>query len=249
MLSKRIIPTILCRGRQLVKGERFDAWRVVGNAAQAVKIHAMRGVDEICLLDIGATPEGRSPDLELVSELAGDTHVPLAVGGGVSTTQDVKDLLRAGADKVVIGAEAYRNPVLLKRCADQFGRQAIVAALDVDVDGRARGFCNEMAIGLSAVEVADMYSMLGAGEILLTAVEREGTMKGYDLQLISLVAPRIGVPVIAHGGAGTYQHMLEALQAGADAVAAGAMFQFTDQTPAGAALYLKEHGIETRVVH
>lgn len=247
MLAKRIIPTVLCRGRQLVKGQRFDAWRVVGNAAQATRIHGMRGVDEVCLLDIAATPELRRPDLTMVAELAEALFVPLTVGGGVRNIMDVHMLLRAGADKVVIGAEAFRRPGVLKECSGIVGCQAIVAAVDVDQDGRVRPRNDPMAIGLDAVDLAGMYQVMGAGEILLTAKWLEGTMQGYDLPLIERVARALEIPVIAHGGAGTYQHMLEAIQAGADAVAAGAMFQFTDQTPEGAARYFAERGVEARI--
>ena len=247
MISKRIIPTILCRGRQMVKGMQFNSWRTVGVAAQAVRVHQMRGVDELVLLDIAATEEHRSPYLDMVADLGSTCFMPLAVGGGVRSVQDVKMLLRSGADKVVIGAEAYRNPHLLKACADVVGNQAIVAAVDVDADGRVRPKGDMMAIGIDALDLAGLYTVMGAGEILLTAKAREGTMIGYDLDLIVRVARNVPVPVIAHGGCGTYEDMYQALVAGADAVAAGAFFQFTDATPAEAARYLAGQGIETRI--
>lgn len=241
MLSKRIIPVILCKGRTMVKGIAFDSWRSVGVAAQAVRVHAMRGVDEVALIDIAATPEGRGPDLDLVKELSEVLFVPLTVGGGVRGINDVKALLRAGADKVLIGAAALTNPELIRECASIVGCQAIVAAVDVSVTSK-RGIPPK-----EGVLQAMLYASLGAGEILLTRVEREGTMLGYDLDLIREIAPQLPIPVIAHGGCGTYAHMVEAIQAGADAVAAGAIFQFTDATPSGAATYLHEHGIETRL--
>ena len=238
-LAKRIIPTLLVRGRQLVKGQQFNSWRSVGHAVQAVRIHQARGVDELMLLDITATAEGRGPDLQLVDELTRECFMPLAVGGGVRTIADVKALLRAGADKVVIRSGGTE---LVRRVADVVGRQAIVAAIDIPGNGP------------SVYEDKDQWRRCarhwqdaGAGEIMLTRMGREGTMQGYDLELIYEMSHAVGIPVIAHGGCGTYQHMLEAIEAGADAVAAGAMFQFTDATPRGAAEYLAKHGIEVRI--
>lgn len=253
-LAKRIIPTLLCRGRKLVKGVAFDSWRSVGHAGQAVRIHQARGVDELVLLDIAATAEGRGPDLALVSELSGGCFMPLAVGGGVRTVQDVKDLLRAGADKVVVctaaqqlGALPDRQEWLLKAMADTVGSQAIVAAIDVK-DGKVwtnggKVMADECGVPGNAAMLAEM----GAGEILLTSIDREGAMQGYDLDLIRAVTKAVSIPVIAHGGAGSYQHMLEAIEAGADAVAAGSIFLFTEASPRGAAEYLAQHGVEARV--
>ena len=239
MLAKRIIPTLLVRGRTLVKGERFDSWRSIGHAAQAARVHAMRGVDELCILDIAATKEGWGPDLKMVSELSEACFIPITVGGGVRRVEDIDALLRAGADKVCIGAAAGRE--FLLSASSRFGRQAIVVSLDVrygDEPTRQR-FLAQMA----AMDFEDW----GAGEILLQCVERDGTMVGYDLDLIRAVSAAVNVPVIASGGCGTYAHMLEAFKAGADACAAGAMFAFTDQTPRGAAAYLKSQSLEVRV--
>lgn len=243
-LATRVIPTILCRGRKLVKGQRFDSWRTVGVAAQAVRIHAARGVDEVCLLDIGATPEGRGPDLGLVEELSEVLFVPLAVGGGVKTVDDVRALLRAGADKVVIGRAAFCNQGLVRQCSDVVGAQAIVVALDVQRDLVVTG---EATVFAGAARAAHTMAEKGAGEILLTSMDREGTMQGYDLDLIRDVSASVEIPVIAHGGCGSYDDMRKAIEAGASAVAAGALFQFTDATPRGASQYLQEHGIEARV--
>jgi cyclase len=236
-LAVRIIPTLLTRGRTLVKGVAFDSWRSVGLAQQAVRIHSMRGVDELVMLDISATPEGRGPDLGLVSELAEVCFMPLTVGGGIRTVQDVDNLLRAGADKVCIRAAAEARPHFITECADRFGSQAIVFSLDVPPGARK----THPAIAASRVE------KLGAGEIMLTAMEREGAMQGYDLGLIQSVTEAVSIPVIAHGGCGGYQHMLEAIRAGANAVAAGALFQFTDATPLEAAHWLANQGVETRI--
>lgn len=248
MLAKRIIPTILCRGRQMVKGTQFNSWRTVGLAAQAARIHQMRGVDEVVLLDITATLEGRGPDLDLVAELAEDCFMPLAVGGGVRTVDDVRAILRAGADKVVIGTAAIETPHLILECRERVGSQAIVAAIDArDESGQVYiRSGTARAERCFAKETAQNLAFLGAGEILLTSIAREGTLDGYDLRLIRAVAQSVDIPVVAHGGCGSYADMLAAIEAGADAVAAGAFFQFTDATPQGAAQYLAEHGIETR---
>lgn len=227
----------------MVKGERFDSWRSVGLAAQAVRIHAMRGVDEVCLLDIGATPENRGPDLDLVRELSETLFVPLAVGGGIRTVDDALAVLRAGADKVVVGTG---GPKVIDAISHRIGAQAVIAACDY-CEGKAYVRCGKARTHQPAALWALSCYQHGAGEILLTSMSREGTQEGYDLGTIGRVSQTLPIPVIAHGGAGTYQHMLEAIKAGADAVAAGAMFQFTDQTPAGAARYLAEHGVETRV--
>lgn len=247
-LAHRIIPTILCRGREAVKGVAFQGERRIGSVAEKIRVHALRGVDELCLLDITATREGRGPDLAMVEELTDTLFAPLAVGGGIRTLQDVKDLLRAGADKVVLGTEAWSG--LLRQTADVVGSQAIVVIVDavetvtlVDSLKLPGVRCTRPAAPARAKWAQEQ----GAGEILLQAVERDGTMRGYDLQLIDQVSEAVSIPVIASGGAGCYAHMAEAILAGANAVAAGAMFQFTDQTPKGAARYLEQKGIEARV--
>lgn len=244
-LAHRIIPTILCRGRAAFKGERFNAWRSIGLAAEKVRVHAMRGVDEIMLLDIGATPEGRGPDLSLVEELTdAGVFVPLAVGGGIRTVQDVRDLLKAGADSVVIGEAAWITDIV-RRAADVVGSQAIVVTCDVveKIDDVRGPRCTRDA----AAGRARWAQEQGAGEILLTPVYREGTMLGYDLELIRSVRDAIRVPLVAHGGCSGYADMAAAIRAGASAVAAGALFQFTDATPLGAAEFLCRDGIEARV--
>jgi cyclase len=246
MLATRIIPTILCRGRQQVKGKQFNSWRSVGLAAQAVRIHNARGVDEICLLDVGATPDGRGPDLSLVEELSDVVFSPLAVGGGVKSLQDVRDLLKAGADKVVIGTAWLKDIGLLCKISDAVGSQAIVAAVDVK-GGKVHGECGRVASSNNAKLAAFVAQDSGAGEILLTSIDREGTMEGYDIDLIREVSSAVDIPVIAHGGCRDYADMADAVHAGASAVAAGALFQFTDSTPREAAMALAEYGIEVRL--
>lgn len=246
MLAVRIIPSLLCRGRQLIKGEKFNSWRTVGVAAQAVKIHQARGVDELMLLDIGATPEGRTPVLSLVEELATECFMPLSVGGGVKTIEDIRNLLNVGADKVVIGTAAFDDMDFIREAADRFGSQAITVAIDYR-GNQVYTECGTWNTQQKVSSIARLMEELGAGEILLTDIDREGTMSGYDLDTISLVANSLEIPVIANGGCGSYEDMYQAICHGAHAVSAGAFFQFEDSTPLGAARYLSQKGLETRI--
>lgn len=247
MLAKRIIPTLLVRGHQLVKGERFKSWRSVGVAEQAARIYARRGVDELCLLDIAATPAGTGPDFDMVLRMTDGNFCPVSVGGGIRHLDDVRDLLNAGADKVVLGTHAFHNPRLVRDIARKFGSQALCVAIDY-AGGRIVTHCGakEFAGGDDVARFAALMQSCGAGELLLTSVDRDGMMAGYDLDMIRAVSSAVDIPVIAAGGCGTYEHMFEALQAGADAVASGAMFLFSDATPAGAAEYLAAKGIECK---
>lgn len=252
MLATRIIPTLLHRGDVLIKGKRFNAWRSVGHVQQAARIHASRGVDELVILDIGATPQGRGPDLALVEKLTDRNFTPIAVGGGITTVEQVQQLLRAGADKVVIGTAFHNDWEAVRGIATCVGSQAITVALDamyikhID-DWRVRKNCGAEYAKVHVVDAAIAAENAGAGEILLTCIDREGMMEGYDLPMIEAVSKAVNIPVIAHGGCGSYEHMHQAIQAGASAVAAGALFQFTDCTPRGAAEYLHEKGVEVRL--
>ena len=235
-LAVRIIPTLLKRGDALVKGERFNGWRTVGHVQQAAQIHQARGVDELIVLDIGATPEGRGPDFDAVRKLTERCFMPITVGGGVRDAKDVQGLLNAGADKVAVRTAWIQDASCVVDMISRFGSQAVVVALDVE-----EGACTEAVFEAIRIQAA------GAGEIMLTNADREGTMAGYDINLIRTVCAAVDVPVIAHGGCSGYEDMLEAIRAGASAVAAGALFQFTDCTPRGAAEYLHAQGIEVRL--
>jgi len=245
-LAIRIIPQLLCSGRRLIKGVQYNSWRSVGIAAQAVRIHQMRQVDELVLLDITATPEGRGPDLELVRELSDVCFSPLAVGGGVKCLQDIRDLLNSGADKVVIGTSAYKDKDFVKKACSKFGSSTIVAAIDVR-DGGIVVECGKHSSNTDPCAYAEVLEMEGVGEIILTSIDREGMMQGYDIDLIHSISSSVGIPVVASGGCGTYEHMREAIDAGASAVSSGAMFQFTNNTPRGAAEYLDKLGYEVRI--
>lgn len=234
MLTKRIIPTILCKGKTAYKGRQFSADRSIGSVVSLVQVHARRGVDELVILDVAATAENRGPDLDMIREITAGCFIPVTVGGGVKTLDDIDRLLRAGADKVCVG-EAKLTTVVLD-AAKRFGSQAIVVSIDVQAY-HAHGYIVQMARALEAD---------GAGEILLQSIDRDGMMNGYDLDLVRAVSSAVGIPVVASGGCSGYQNMLDAIHAGADAVAAGALFSFTDCTPRGAAKFLKANGVAVR---
>jgi cyclase len=246
-LAARVIPTFLVKGHMLVKGKKFAGDRVVGHAYQAIMVQAARGVDEVCLLDISATAEGRGPDLKLIEQLADGLFAPLSVGGGIRSVKDMRDVLRAGADKVVIGTGAAEVPDLVRECADIAGCQAVVVSVDVGFSNSVMIRSGKTGYSHDPIYYAQWAERAGAGEILLQSIDRDGTLDGYDLDLVRSVACRVGVPVIASGGCKGYDDMLLAVMGGASGVAAGALFQFTDATPKGASGYLYRRGIEARV--
>lgn len=251
MLKTRVVPTLLYRDFGLVKGVGFDSRRHVGSAMQAVKVYNLRGVDELVFVDVRATLEGRSPDLELVDDLADECFMPLTVGGGVRTVEDFRRLLQVGADKVSVNTAALEKPDLVRAAADRFGSQCVV----VSIDTRSRPTngptvwtrSGSADTGRGPVEVARQMEELGAGELLLTSIDRDGTMAGYDLETIRRVTDAVGIPVIASGGAGSYDHMVIAVrEGGASAVAAASIFHFTQQTPMEAKDHLRRAGLAVR---
>jgi len=250
MLKVRIIPTLLYRDFGLVKGQRFDSRRAVGSAMQAVKVYNLREVDELVFLDVTTTLQHREPDYDLVDELADDCFMPLTVGGGVRTVEHVRRLLAVGADKVAIGTAAVEDRALVTAAAEQFGTQCVVAVIDVKPgpDGAPRVWTRSgtVATDLDPTEHAAALEAAGAGEILLQSIERDGTMAGYDLEALAAVAAAVRIPVIASGGAGSYEHMVAALEAGASALAAAAIFHFTEQTPVEAKHHLAAAGYPVR---
>ncbi len=253
MLKVRVIPTLLWKNVGLVKGIGFNSWRRIGTVMPAIKVHNTREVDELALFDITATQEERQPDFESIYEFSAECFVPLTVGGGLRTVEDIRQMLRAGADKVSINSAAYENPELIREAAHRFGSQCIVISIDArKVGGRYECFSRAGACstGRDVKEWAKQAESLGAGEILITSVECDGTMKGYDLDLIRTVTTNVHIPVIASGGAGNYEHMLHALEVGkASAVAAASIFQFTEQTPVEAKRFLAGKGIAVRNVN
>lgn len=246
------MPTLLFKDVGLVKGVGFDGWRRVGSVMQSVKVYNMREVDELVFLDITATQEGRRPDFETVDEIADECFMPLTVGGGVTTVEDVRRLLQVGADKVAINTAAVVAPELVSEVARAFGSQCAVVSIDArrHGDGRLEVFTNSgtRATGLDPAEHARAVEQRGAGEILLTSIDRDGTMDGYDVDLVRRVVDAVSLPVIASGGAGSYADMATVLlEAGASAVAAASIFHFTEQTPLEAKHHLHERGIPVRL--
>jgi cyclase len=251
MLKLRVMPTLLYKDFGLVKGVAFDSWRRIGSAMQAVKVYNLREVDELVLLDIAATREGRPPDFEVVDELADECFMPLAVGGGIRTVEHVQRLLQVGADKVVVNTAAMESPDLIREIARRFGSQCVVVSIDArrHADGVYETYTHAGTVpaGKDPASMAREAEAAGAGEILVTSIDRDGTLAGYDVELTRLVADSVTIPVIASGGAGTYEHMAEVIREGhSSAVAAASLFHFTHQTPAEAKRYLKERGFVVR---
>ncbi len=248
----RVMPTLLFKDVGLVKGVGFDSWRRVGSAMQAVKVYNMREVDELVYLDITATRDGRPPDFETVDQLADECFMPLTVGGGVRSIEDVRRLLQVGADKVAINTAAVEMPEVIRQIADRFGSQCVVVSVDArrHADGTYEVYTHSgtVATGRDPFTLAKEVERLGAGEILLTSIDRDGTMTGYDIELTRRVSDAVSVPVIASGGAGTYAHMAEVLREGrASAVAAASMFHFSEQTPLEAKRHLQVQGLPVRL--
>lgn len=251
MLKTRIMPTLLFKGFGLVKGVGFDSWRRVGAALQSIRVYNLREVDELVFLDIGARERGGKPDFREIDELADNCHMPMTVGGGVSTMEDFRSLLAVGADKVAVNSAAIETPDLIRDASREFGAQCVVVSIDFrrHADGRLEVFthCGKTATGRDPVAWAKDAAARGAGEILLTNIERDGAMAGYDVAAVAAVAAAIDIPVVASGGCGSYQHMADVLAGSrAAAVAAAAMFHFTEQTPREAKRYLRERGFRVR---
>jgi cyclase len=251
MLKVRVIPTLLWKDFGLVKGVDFDSWRRVGSVLPAVKVYNSRDVDELIVVDITASNQKNRPDYELVGDFSEECFVPLTVGGGITNIEDVLHLLHSGADKISVNTAAFINPNIIDIVSSRFGAQCVVASIDARQfeDGSYRCFSHSGVQNTekNPVEWAKELVDRGAGEILLTSINRDGTMQGYDLQLTESVANAVNVPVIASGGAGNYQHMIDVvLQAGASAVAAASIFHFTEQTPAAAKQAMKMAGIPIR---
>ena len=252
MLKIRIIPTMLYKDFGLVKGVNFDSWRRTGSAMQTVKIYNMRQVDELIFLDISATLNNRQPDYELIDDLADECFMPFTVGGGITKVSHIQRLLEVGADKISINTAAVLNPALITEAAKNFGSQCIVVSIDyrINTDGKAIIFTHSgtQPIKLDLITWVKRVEELGAGEIILTSIDRDGTMKGYDINVTKTVCNAVNIPVIASGGAKDYEDMYEILrQTNISAVAAASIFHFTEKTPLEAKKYLHKVGIPTRI--
>ncbi|SRR6058998_3989775 len=249
MLARRLIPCLDVAGGRVVKGVHFRDLRDAGDPAEQAARYDAEGADEIVLLDIGASHEERATLIDLVSHVADKLFVPFTVGGGIRSVEDARAVLRAGADKVAVNTAAVRNPTLVTRLADQFGRQCVVAAVDAKryadrFEVMVRG--GREPTGLDAVEWSVRLQQIGAGEILLTSMDTDGTQNGYDLPLTRAVARAVTLPVIASGGAGKLAHLADALTAGAHGVLAATLFHYRGTTLAEARAYLAAQGFAVR---
>jgi cyclase len=242
-IKARVIPTLLWHDTGCVRGKSFgDHSRRIGSIEDRIRLLERRDIDELIILDVS----GQAPRFEQVRQLTEPLFCPITLGGGVKNVIDVRRLLANGADKVAINSAAIERPSFLSDCAQRFGSQAVVSSIDVR-SGQVVAGSGRHPTGRIPAEWANTVESCGAGEILLTSVARDGTLQGYDLDLIREVTAAVSIPVIASGGCGTYQHMQEALDAGAHAVAAGAMFQFREATPKGASRFLHEQGYQVRL--
>lgn len=252
-LARRIIPCLDVDAGRVVKGVRFVDIRDAGDPVEIAARYDEQGADEITFLDITASSDGRDTMVDVVEQVASRVFIPLTVGGGIRTLEDVRRMLNAGADKVSINTAAVKDPDFVERAASRFGSQCIVVAIDArQVPGEQRWEVHthggRRGTGLDAVEWARKVAALGAGEILLTSMDRDGTRNGFDLGLTRAVSDAVPVPVIASGGVGRLEHLVEGvLEGGADAVLAASIFHFGEHTVREAKELMARHGIEVRL--
>lgn len=253
MLAKRIIPCLDVKDGRVVKGVNFVGLRDAGDPVALAKFYSAQGADEIVFLDITATCENRDTIADVVRRTCREVFVPVTVGGGIRTVDDFKDILRAGADKVSVNSAAVKNPDLINAAAERYGSQCVVVAIDGRQTGKTRsGFEVYVAggrtpTGIDAVEWAHEVYRRGAGEILLTSMDRDGTKSGFDLALTEAVCKAVGIPVIASGGCGTLGHFSEVFEkTGADAALAASLFHYGELTIAEVKTHLAEKKIPVR---
>ena len=255
-LAKRIIPCLDVDAGRVVKGVNFVGIRDAGDPVEVAKRYNEQGADEITFLDITASVDNRGTTVDMVSRIAGEVFIPLTVGGGIRTCEDIRTMLNAGADKVSINTAAVFNPDFVREAAERFGSQCIVVAIDakrVSEEGETPRWeifthGGRKPTGLDAVEWAKKMVELGAGELLLTSMDRDGTKAGFDLGVTRAISDAVSVPVIASGGVGTLDHLVDGvLEGGADAVLAASIFHFAEYTIPQAKAYMAERGIEMRL--
>ncbi len=252
MLTKRIIPCLDVTAGRVVKGVRFLELRDAGDPVEIARRYDEQGADELTFLDITASSDDRDIILHVIEAVADQVFIPLTVGGGVRAVEDVRRLLNAGADKISINTAAIQTPRLVAEAAGRFGSQCIVVAIDAKADGPGRWQVythgGRRGTGLDAVAWAREVERLGAGEILLTSMDRDGTRQGFDLGLTRAVADAVGIPVIASGGVGSLEHLAEGVTQGrADAVLAASIFHFGEHTVAEAKRLMADRGIPVRL--
>lgn len=253
MLSKRIIPCLDVTGGRVVKGVNFVNLIDAGDPVEIAKAYSEEGADEIVFLDITASSDARNIMLDVVEKTASEVFIPLTVGGGIRSVEDIRNLLNAGADKISINSQAVKDPSLVTKGANRFGSQCMVVAIDAKRKKDSHGFevyihGGRTATGIDAVEWAVKMQRYGAGEILLTSMDCDGTKKGYDIELTRCISERVSIPVIASGGAGTSGHFYEVFTEGkADAALAASLFHFKELPIMTLKSYLKERGLAMRI--
>jgi cyclase len=251
MLKKRVIPKFLIRGGRLVKAVRFhENFREAGNPVSTAKVYDAYGVDELMFLDIDATAQQRPVMGSIIERVSEEVFMPFTVGGGIRTVEDIAALLASGADKVSITTAAAEDPRFVRRAASRFGDQCVVVGIDYCVDDsgvpRVVTHSGTRRTDVEVLEWAQRMQDEHAGEIMLCSIDRDGTMSGYDIELISRVSARLDVPLIASSGAGTLQHCREAFDAGASAITISSMFLFSDHSPIKVRTYLATNGVGVR---
>ena len=254
-LAKRIIPCLDVENGRVVKGVNFVDIRDAGDPVEIAMRYNEQGADELCFLDITASHEGRDTTVHTVEQIAEHVFIPLTVGGGIRAVEDIRTMLNAGADKVSINTAAIHNPELVRESAQRFGSQCIIVAIDAkrvdDVEGQPRWEIfthgGRKPTGIDAVAWAMRMAELGAGEILLTSMDRDGTKNGFELGVTRAITDAVEIPVIASGGVGTLDHLVDGvIQGGADAVLAASIFHFGEYTVPQAKAYMAQRGIEVR---
>ena len=252
MLTKRIIPCLDVKDGRVVKGINFLNLRDAGDPAETAAAYDAQGADEVVFLDITASADSRDTQLSWVRNVASTLFIPFTVGGGIRTTDDFKAILREGADKISVNSAALMNPDLISDAAMKFGSQCVVVAIDAKKREGSDGWTvykngGRVDIGIDAVEWAVKAEKLGAGEILLTSMDADGTKAGYDLELTKAIASSVNIPVIASGGAGSCKDFYDAIEVGASAVLAASLFHYKELTIKEVKDYLKEQGVSVRL--
>lgn len=249
MLKHRLIPCVLLKDWQLVKSIRFDSFRTIGHPTTTVRVYNARNVDELIVLDIDASLRGESINVEIISDMADECFMPLTIGGGIKSIDDIHEVLNAGADKISINSKAIESQNFVMEATKIFGAQCVVCSIDAKkADGRYMVYNKKKGlIDADPLALAKEYEAMGAGEILLTSVDNEGTQEGYDLELLRLFQNRLQIPVVANGGMGKPEHGVEAIKSGADALAAAYIFHFSKYTPAQIKKELSKFDIPVRI--
>lgn len=250
MLKHRIIPCVLLKNWQLVKSIHFDSFRTIGHPTATARIYNSRNVDELIVLDIDATLNGEEINTEIISDIASECFMPLTIGGGINTIEDIYKVLNAGADKISLNTKALDDLEFIKKASSLFGSQCVVCSIDVkNINGVYKVYNKTKGIlDIDPLELAIKYQTYGAGEILLTSVDHEGSTKGYDINLIKLFKDKLEIPIILNGGMGKPYDAVDAIQNGADAIAAAYIFHFSKFTPNDIKKELANHKLAVRTL-